>query len=294
MRRIQRRLELDATLRPLINPTVDVDLLSHSLGGAAQQTWVCERDGEIVGHLYGTLLDDADYGSGVWVGPDAASFDDAEVLASLYAHAGATWLQAGATEHFIWTVDDVASNEPWMELGFARMHRRGVMQLVGPRHHALPLGYEVRRGTSDDLDAALALDATLDEAQAQGPSFLLSAHRSTSREEMIETLSDPDVHHYVVVHHGRCVAQCITFALPPRRGSFDRTLHLSAVSVASGHRGRGIATTMVDTALNDALDAGFEYVETNWRVTNRVAQRHWLGYGFTPTYGRLHRTVGKL
>ena len=83
VRRIQRRLELDATLRPLINPTVDVDLLSHSLGGAAQQTWVCERDGEIVGHLYGTLLDDADYGSGVWVGPDAASFDDAEVLASL-------------------------------------------------------------------------------------------------------------------------------------------------------------------------------------------------------------------
>ena len=271
VRRIQRRLEHDASVRPLINPVLDVEILAHSLAGAAQQTWVLERDGEIAGHLYGTLLDDDEYGRGVWVGPDAVSFDDAEDLAALYAHAGEAWLAAGAREHYVWTVDDVVSNDPWMELGFARMHRRGVMQLVGERHHSLSVGYEIRRGSPADLDLALSLDASLDEAQSHGPSFLLSAHRSTTRDEMIESLSDPDVRHYVVDHHGRGVAQCMTFALPTRRGSFDRTIHLSAVSVAAGHRGRGIGTALVDAALNDALAAGFEYVETNWRVTNRGA-----------------------
>ena len=292
VRRIQRRLEHDATIRPLINPVVDLELLAHSLAGATQLTWVCERDGEIAGHLYGTLLDDAEYGPGVWVGPDAVSYDDAGVLAALYAHAGEAWLAAGAKEHYVWSVDDVVENEPWMELGFARMHRRGVMRLEGARRHALSVGYEIRHGSPDDLDLALGLDASLDEAQSRGPSFLLSAHRSTTRDEMFESLSDPDVHHYVVDYHGRGVAQCLTFALPPRRGSFDRTIHLSAVSVAAGHRGHGVGTALVDTALNDALDAGFEYVETNWRVTNRGAQRHWLRYGFTPTYARLHRTIG--
>ncbi len=49
---------------------------------------------------------------------------------------------------------------------------------------------------------------------------------------------------------------------------------------------------MVDAALRDALNAGFEFVETNWRVTNRRARNFWLDYGFAPTYVRLHRTIG--
>lgn len=291
--RIATRLEHDAAVRPLINPVVDIDVLAHSLHGAAHQTWVAERAGHIIGHLYGTLLDDDEYGRGVWVGPDAVSYDDVDVLAELYAHAGATWLDAGAREHYVWSVDDAASNEAWMEMGFARMHRRGTMALHGARRRPPPPGYELRRGRPDDLDVALALDGALDEAQSRGPSFLLNAHRSTSREAMRESLSDPDVHHFVVEHHGRGVAQCLTFALPTRRGSFDRTVHLSAVSVAPGHRDHGVGTALVDFALAAAVDRGFEYAETNWRVTNHRAQRHWLRYGFTPTYTRLHRAIGE-
>jgi hypothetical protein len=49
---------------------------------------------------------------------------------------------------------------------------------------------------------------------------------------------------------------------------------------------------MVDAALRNARNAGFEYVETNWRVTNRRARNYWVGYGFESTYVRLHRTIG--
>jgi GNAT superfamily N-acetyltransferase len=292
VRRITNRLFDDALIEPLVNPVTDTALLARSLLEAKGQTWVAEQDDGIVGHLYGALLDNETYGHGVWIGPDGASFINTDVLSDLYSVAGARWIEHGALEHYVWTLDDLATTQPWYELGFARMHMRGVLELNRLRTHALPEGYRVRRGDSRDLDIAVALDDELDAVQMVGPSFSIGLSHVGKREELLETLEDPEVHHYVVDGTDGAVAQCITFPLPPRRGSFADTLHLSAVTVHADHRHMGVGTAMVDAALNDAFMAGFAYVETNWRVTNRRARNYWLAYGFTPTYVRLHRTIG--
>jgi ribosomal protein S18 acetylase RimI-like enzyme len=138
----------------------------------------------------------------------------------------------------------------------------------------------------------VALDDELDAVQRVGPSFAIGLDHSSKRDDLIETLEDPEVHHYIVECGDRAVAQCITFPLPHRRGSFEHTLHLSAVTVDAQHRHLGVGTAMVDAALRDARNADFEYVETNWRVTNRRARNYWLDYGFEATYVRLHRTIG--
>jgi ribosomal protein S18 acetylase RimI-like enzyme len=143
-----------------------------------------------------------------------------------------------------------------------------------------------------DIDIAVALDDELDAVQRVGPSFSIGLDHSTKREDLLETLEDPDTNYYVVEVDNRAVAQCITFALPPRRGSFDQTVHLSAVTVDAEYRQLGLGTAMVDWALREALEGGFLFAETNWRVTNRRADNFWRNYGFTPTYVRLHRTIG--
>jgi GNAT superfamily N-acetyltransferase len=252
---------------------------------------VAEDDGRIVGHLYGALLEDETYGQGVWVGPDGASFNDVDVLGDLYETAGAAWIDSGALEHYVWTLDDNSTTDGWHEMGFARMHRRGVAALPRPLTHRFPDGYALRRGGVDDFELAVALDDELAAAQRLGPSFS-TAPQSSSREDLAETLADSETHHYVVERSGVAVAQCITFPLPTRRGSFDASLHLSAVTVRPEHRHRGVATAMVDRAFTDAVDAGFTHAETNWRVTHRRAQRFWTAYGFEATYVRLHRTIG--
>jgi ribosomal protein S18 acetylase RimI-like enzyme len=282
----------DAVIQPLVNPVIDTALLALSLREASEQTWVAEQDSGIVGHLYGALLNNETYGNGVWIGPDGASFTNTDVLSDLYSVAGARWIEHGALEHYVWTLDDAAMTQPWYELGFARMHMRGVLALDAPRRHALPEGYRVRRGGVDDLDIAVALDDELDAVQMVGPSFSIGLSHVGKRDDLLETLDDPEVHHYVVENDDGAIAQCITFPLPSRRGSFADTLHLSAVTVHADHRHLGIGTAMVDVALTNAFDAGFRYVETNWRVTNRRARNYWLAYGFTPTYVRLHRTIG--
>jgi len=246
----------------------------------------------VVGHLYGALLESAAYGRGIWIGPDGVSFDDTDVLSDLYAVAGRAWIDQGAHEHYVWVLDDISATQPWYELGFARMHARGVLALDGVARVELPSGYAMRRATLEDLDTAVSLVEELDRAQEEGPSFSVDLDSSSQRDELAETLSDPEVRCYFAQFNGDVVGQCITYPLPERRGSFDETLHLSAVVVRDAHRRHGVARALVDAALNDARDEGFLYCETNWRVTNRRAQRYWMSYGFRPTYVRLHRTIG--
>jgi ribosomal protein S18 acetylase RimI-like enzyme len=290
--RIVARLRDDATRNPLINPDLSVDVLAESLAGATSSTWVALDGDRVVGHLYGALLENDTYGHGVWIGPDGASFDDADVLASLYATAGQSWIDAGAMEHYVWVLDDSELTDAWFELGFARMHRRGVLALDRRRAAQLPAGYSIRPGTLADIDIAVSLIEEIDRAQVAGPSFSINLSTASERQDLVETLEDPEVRYYLVESGGAPVGQCITYPLPERRGSFESTLHLSAVSVRPAHRGHGVAEALVDTALNDGFDDGFSHVETNWRVTNHRAARYWTNYGFAVTYVRLHRTIG--
>ncbi|MGA7834839.1 MAG: GNAT family N-acetyltransferase [Acidimicrobiales bacterium] len=293
VRRVNERLAEDARRNALLNAHFSNDHFAAALRDAASQTWVAlDDEGVIVGHLFGALLDSREYGRGAWVGPDGVSYESPAVLDALYAEAGASWIERQAIEHYAWIFDDPTDTTPWYELGFARMHVRGALALQPGEHTPLPSGYTLHRGGAGDLELALELDRVLDEAQQRGPSFALFVEHASRPDEMLEMLEDPDVRYYVVNHEGHGVAQCLTFGLEARRGSFDNALHLSALSVRPGHDHHGVARALVGHALSEGFDDGFRHVETNWRVTNHRAAAFWLRYGFRPTYVRLHRTIG--
>jgi GNAT superfamily N-acetyltransferase len=288
--RIVQQITDDATSKQLINPDFSRDHLRDALASSRALTWVAFRENQLVGHIYGALLENETYGPSVWIGPDGVSYDGIQTLDALYSVAGQDWINEGAREHYVWTLDDPRATGAWLELGFAKMHRRGVMRLR-EGVHVLDDRYRLRHGTIDDLDLAIYLDDELEHAQTEGPSFSIGLSKASQRDEWIETLSDPDTQHFVVDFNGSGVGQCVTFPLPEQRSSFDATIHLSAVVVLAPHRERGVARAMVDTALNDARGRGFRYAATNWRVTNRRAAHFWTNYGFEPTYVRLHRTI---
>lgn len=276
----------------LINGWVDDIAMADSLAASARDTLVARHDGVVVGHLRGTVLASSVYGESVWINPEGVSYDNPEILSALYAAAATRWLGAGATRHYVWVPRDDDAIGPWRHLGFAYMHQRGAKYLEDPARVEWPEGYAIRRGSIDDLEVALELDDVLRLAQEEGPSFALGLADTGQRDEWIETLEDPTVTHYLVEHDGHAVAQCATFALPERVGTFDNTVHLSAVSVRPEHRARGVGRAMVTHALETVRREGFAIAETNWRVTNHRAGRYWRSFGFEETYLRLHRHVG--
>lgn len=291
-RRAVAQLRIDASKKRLVNAETSVEQLRDALASCASSTWVALENGRIVGHLYGALLESSTHGCGVWVGPDGVSFDNAHVLDALYATAAQEWIDAGASDHFVWVFDDPTSRSEWFNLGFAMMHARGA-KVLDERCRDLPPGYALRLGSLDDLDLAIELDDELDVSQREGPSFALGPSALSQRDDWLETLGDPESRHYIVEHGGAVAAHCVTFPLPSLRGAFERTIHLSAVLVRSEHQRRGVASAMIDHALSDARSQGFNFADTNWRVTNRGADAFWRNYGFETTYVRLHRTIGE-
>jgi GNAT superfamily N-acetyltransferase len=286
--RVGDRLAHDARRNPLVNPYFSPDAFVAALANASDQTWVDDDHGHIVGHLFGAVLDNLEHGRAAWVGPDGVSFDGDNILATLYGEAGPIWRRRGATDHFAWVFDADDDTRPWLALGFLAADRRGVMALSNHRDRGFPPGYAVRRGGISDLALAVALDRLIDEAQGSTltppPSDLEVA---TGWRELLD---DNEVHHYVVEFEDEGVAQCVTYPLEPRRGSFDHTIHLSAVAVRRDHEHRGVAQAMVATALENARRAGFHYAEANWSVTNQRAEHFWTRFGFERTYVRLRRT----
>jgi len=219
------------------------------------------------------------------------SFDRADDLAALYTVAESHWAQQGAREHFVWVYgDDTASDvEAWFNLGFIPVHQRGVRALPLDNSAPLPKGFSLRRGDERDLEVAMELDRLLDLAQRDGNPETLPT--PSTNEDLRELLGDDEVQYLFLLNGGAVVGQAVTFALAPQRGSFDHTLHLSAVVLRDEYRGRGLGRALVDAALAQGSTEGFRFVDVNWRITNVAASQFWRRYGFRPTYTRLRRAL---
>ena len=285
----------DARIQPLVNPEISTAILAESLDVLTDQTWVAEQNGVVVGHLYGALLEsehlrqrrvdrtrrrvlrqhrhtERPLQRGRRArGSSAArsSTTSGRSTTSRPPSRGTRWDSRACTCAASCASNATATTQ--LPEGYAL--RRGDRRR--PRDRGRP-GRRTRRGPARRPEF-------LHRPRSHRPSATNSSRRS--RTPRCTTTSSSST--------GHAVAQCITFPLPPRRGSFDHTLHLSAVTVDAEHRHRrrrhGHGRRR---ASRRAASADFEYVETNWRVTNRRARNYWLGYGFEPTYVRLHRTIG--
>ena len=277
-------------LNHFIDATLDREELSDSYRRRQTPTWIALDGTRLVGHLTATTLQRPSGRVSAWISPDAASFDDVVTLGALYAFAGARWLADGVEDHEVWTYDRPDTRDPWLELGFAQRFRRGCLELVSRGEPNWPPGYRLRHGTRDDLDVALHFNDLLDHEDAAGPSF--ARPEPFDRDGLDETLDDPDTVHAVVEHRGVPVAQAIVFPLLPVRGAHERTVHLSAVVVEPAHRGRGVATAMLDELADEPRRRGFQYADVTWRTANLAAAAFWRAYGVTATYVRLQRRLG--
>ncbi len=290
LERAHRQIASDAASNPLINPTFDVDALRNALLGSPEPTWVLERDGEITAHLYAALLQ----GGGelaAWTGPDGSSSEDNGDLTTLVEFASTHWRDRGARHHFVWCSAQHEHVTRWRDMGYTAFSTRGALVLSRERARGRRDEYVVRRAERRDLPVAYDLDEQLDRAQGDAPERRTPSERRAIRRDLRDTLLDPDNNHLVLEIEGRVVAQCVTFRAPARRGSYPNTVFLSEVAVDQNFRRRGVARHLVDHALSLARDDGFEFCETQWRLSNREAALFWSAYGFTATYQRLQRAL---
>ncbi len=288
--RVAARLAGDASVEPLVSRYFSRQDFEQALAHSTSPVWVDDSHGRLRGHLYGATLDDAVNGRQTWTGPDGYSYEFENVLDNLCEWAYRAWRDDGSIAHLVWALAGNGTQD-WVERGYAMVSVRGSLALEGPFEHTWPEGYHLRRGDPSDLGTALAFDALIDEAQGVALDSLSEFQREQNESDLAELLGDPESHYHLVEVNGRPAAQCVTFPLPPLRGSHDDTIYLGSLAVDPSQRRRGLASTLVRAVLNDAVADGFRFAEVRWHIDNEGATSFWPAQGFRPTYVQLRRSL---
>ena len=245
------------------------------------------REGRRVGRLVGEERDSGPgRGPHVWVGLDDHELagEPAELYADLYAVAGEPWVRAGRLAHFVLAAAVETELRVWFSLGFGQEQVHAERATYSDPPSRRP-GLSVRRATLDDFETLLDLGRTIYEHQIGPPvwSGVPVPEREASRQDWAQFVVEDFV--YLVTLEGDPVGYTGLYAAEPG------VIELSVAGTTPASRGRGAGLALVEHALHDAHENGFGVCRLDFRSTNLLASRFWLGRGFRPTHYRLRRDV---
>lgn len=257
------------------------------------------RDGVLVGYLIGAPRDTEIWGDNVWVEAAGHAAEEPEEARDLYASAASTWVESGATRHYVLVpTTDSQLVDAWYRLGFGQQQAHGVREVPASIEPRTPEGFEIRAPREEDVEALIAVDAALPAHQRCSPVFSGVPFPSDDeiRSEWHSTLAGNDETVLIGLDKGRPVA---VWSHSPARSSVhyhglmepERAAYLAFASTLPEARGLGIGVALTDATLAAAAKEGYAAMVTDWRVTNLLASRFWPKRGFRPAFLRLYRSI---
>jgi ribosomal protein S18 acetylase RimI-like enzyme len=249
-------------------------------------------DGEPAAYLLGSVRENEWWRRHAWVGLAGHAARKPELVRDLYRFLAEGWVEEGAELHvaLVPAVPELA--EPWFRLAFAHMQAHGIRE-SGAVERPLPDGVSVRFGTIDDLRAAPALVTQIWDHHT-GPSTFTGLTVPPVEEFLADwqvTLETPGVAYFVAEKGGRVVGHLLLEPEEPDLARPPGSIYLAVAATLPEARGTGAGVALTERALQWAKEAGYETVQTDWRVANLESSRFWPRRGFRETFYRLARRV---
>jgi ribosomal protein S18 acetylase RimI-like enzyme len=248
------------------------------------------QGGSRVAHLVGALGEAPSRGKHAWVGLEdhsLAAGESTELLADVYAAAGAPWVAGGYLTHIVVVAADGPLPALFFGLGFGQeqVHARGPALADEP---AEPHGFTVREAGPADIERVLDIVGTISRHQAGAPVWvgLPISTREDMREGWEELLAEDGAVVLLAEREGEALGYIATYPADE-----PGLAHLPVAGTRTDARGGGIGVALVAHALHRAHRDGFSSIELDWRATNLLASRFWPKRGFVPTHLRLRRDV---
>ena len=248
------------------------------------------RDRRRVAHLVATLGEAPSRGRHAWAGlgdHSLAGGEEPDLLADVYAAAGAPWVEQGYLTHIVVVPATGPLPQLFFTLGFGQeqVHASAPVRVEPP---AVAADATIRRARAADIELLLDVVGAIGEHQVGPPvwSGLPVPGREDMREDWIEFLEDETAVILLAERRGTAVGYAAFY--PGERAG---VAHLPVAGTRADARGGGIGVALAERALHEAHLAGFDSVELDWRSTNLLASRFWPRRGFIPTHLRLRRDV---
>ena len=275
-------------------------LLHQAMAWAGAVGVVALRGGEMAGYLLGRpwlgapLLRERagwiDY-AGHAVAPDAG----VEIARLLYAALAPRLLAAGCFTHYVTLpAADRQSLAVWFSLGFGTEQTRALRD-TSPLSMAQPAAIEVHQAGDEDLEVVNRLATRLALYHTQAPIFIpyVVEDEAEARGQRTDLLRNPDHRCLLAMRDGKALAMLI-LAPPVSRAVMvtpPHCVHIDETFAEAGTRGQGIGTALLDAALTQAREDGYDRCTVGWMTANLSGARFWQTSGFRPLLYRLVREV---
>jgi GNAT superfamily N-acetyltransferase len=244
------------------------------------------RDGEVVGRLVAELREDGLRGRHSWSALGDNFAEEPELYRDLYAVAGRSWLEAGATSHYVVVpaADDVLW--AWFGVAFAIEQVHAERSLEDVAEPPAREGFAIRQAGLDDLDAGARLAPIITEHQIEAPVWSGLERQSDEqfREHWREALVDRAATWFLAERDdGTPLGGLLLWEDEGEPISLDVAMTFPEA------RGLGVGVALTEHALWWARQQGHERMKTDWRIANLLASRFWPKRGFSPTAYRMVR-----
>ena len=290
---LTERHERHRAAEPLLAPAGDAAaLVARAWRKEGTSGAVAVGEGEVDGFLLGTVAENEWWNRHVWIGLAGHAAREPELVRDLYRVAAERWVEEGAELHVALVPALPELTEPWFRLAFAHMQAHGIRE-SGRAASALPGDVAVRPGTIADLRATPALVTQIWEHHRQAPTFtgLTVPPVEEFLSDWEETLELPATAYFVAELDGRLVGHLLLEPEEPDLARPPGSVYLAVAATLPEARGSGAGVALTEHALEWAREAGYESVQTDWRVANLESSRFWPRRGFRETFYRLARRV---
>jgi len=254
------------------------------------------RGGRLVGFLGGWLMP-AFRGKRAAFSPEWANAADLEdsrrIYEEMYTHLAASWVADGYATHLIsLLVNDRDGMDGWRWLGFGMIAGDAVRDLrpVPGREASV----DIRRARPQDLDQVTMLNEALCQYLVASPTFLADAEER-ERGDYEAWLQDPDKAIWLAYHGAEAVAYLELGPASDDASTIiydEKTTGITGAFTGKEVRGRGIATALLNRALEWARAQGYERCAVDFEPMNPLAARFWLRH-FQPVCYALVRHVDR-
>lgn len=253
--------------------------------------------GEMVGYLLGAPKASPVWGPNVWVESAGQATRDAETMRDLYALAATRWAWDGRTAHYVLIpAPDSELVRAWFRLGFGQQHAHAIRP---PEKIDVVADVLIRPAQRSDIPVLAQLDLELPLHQGRSPTF--SAGQVGTYEQNVaeweDDIDDPDYVTFVAESDGAVIGSAVGTSLSKSSAHSglarpDNAGFLGFAAVLPDARGAGAGRALGAAVIAWAVEAGYDSVVTDWRVTNLTSSRAWPRLGFVETFLRLHRNIG--
>lgn len=258
-------------------------------------------EGKLLAFLVGCPAVNAIRGRHVWIHPAGIGVDPScslEILRDLYARLGAIWVKNGFFDHFVLTLAEQDWLEPWLKLGFGYEQAHALLDLdkLDTSNLSINPRLIVRTAQQKDRSVVQSFSRIIPRAHADAPVWGVALPEDLPEiyEGYGELLDEEGTTIWLAFLDENPVGIQVYRTLPDEGTNLlipSKSTRLTVASTIESARGMGVSSTLLACGLEDARSKGFQYCETDWRVTNLLSSRHWPRLGFSPVAYRLVRKV---